>query len=76
MLKKVRLKTTGMTCQGCAEAIRWSLEKEEGAVKAEIDHRSGSGVVTFEPEVVSEIEILRNPIFSGLYTAELGQEEG
>ena len=77
-VRSVRLKITGMTCQGCAEVITWSLEKEEGVVKAEIDYHSRIGVVTFDPQAVSEAEILGNPIFSGLYKAELAEpvEEG
>ncbi len=66
---QLKLKISGMTCSGCAENIRASLEREPGIEDVQINPMTGVGTVTFDPSRVSEERILGSKIFSGQYRA-------
>lgn len=46
---KVTLAITGMTCGGCAVAIKAQLQKTEGVIAAEVSHAKGEAEVTYDP---------------------------
>ncbi len=42
----------GMTCGGCAVAIRTAVEKLDGVVSARADHKAGRATVVYDPHAV------------------------
>lgn len=67
----VTLQIEGMTCDGCAQGIRYALKRQKGIKTIKVDWRRGSGEVTFDTAETSEQDILENPIFAGHYKARL-----
>lgn len=51
------LKVEGMTCSGCENRVKTSVNRLEGVVKASADHKSGDVVVRFDEARVSEDQI-------------------
>lgn len=52
---KVTLKIEGMMCAHCEKHVKDALEKVEGVVSAEANHKKKCAVVTLEKEVNSEL---------------------
>ncbi len=48
--KRVTLKVEGMTCSGCAAAVKMTAEKVDGVKKAEVSYEKGTAEVTYDPE--------------------------
>ncbi len=51
-LQTVTLDLTGMTCQGCADAIHGALARHEGVVRDSVSLADSVATVTFDPEQV------------------------
>lgn len=51
--EKVRMRATGMSCAGCADAIRHALERTPGVLSARVNLAQEEAEVTFMPEQVS-----------------------
>jgi len=48
----------GMACQeGCADKISSNLMERNGVVSADISYKNKSGVITFDPKVITEEEV-------------------
>lgn len=67
----ITLQIEGMTCDGCAQGIRYALKRQKGVKTIKIDWRGGMGEVTFDTADTSEQDILENPVFAGHYKASL-----
>lgn len=48
--KRVTLTVEGMTCGGCAAAVKMAAEKVEGVKSAKVSHEKGTVDVTYDPE--------------------------
>ena len=68
---KAVLQIEGMTCDGCAQAIQYSLKRKKGVKQVKVNWRTGQGEVTFDTEETSELDILENPVFRRHYKASL-----
>ena len=60
---KAVLQIEGMTCDGCAQAIQYSLKRKKRVKQDKVNWRTGQGEVTFDTEETSELDILENPAF-------------
>jgi copper chaperone CopZ len=50
---------SGMTCGGCASAIKTAVKKMDGVTSVEVDHEGGKTSVTFNKEMVTVAEIVK-----------------
>ncbi len=48
-LKVCTLKVSGMTCDGCAAAVKRVAKKVDGVTDADVSYEKGRAVVTFDP---------------------------
>jgi copper chaperone len=48
-MEQLRLRVTGMTCQGCVRSVKRVLEAVPGARSAAVSLESGEAVVEFDP---------------------------
>jgi len=56
-MKRLNLKISGMSCEGCEELIRGILEKQEGVIEARVSHKFDKAVVYFDNSRISERDI-------------------
>lgn len=47
--KACTLKVTGMTCGGCASAVKKAATKVQGVTDATVSYEKGEAVVTYDP---------------------------
>ena len=73
-MKKLVLKISGMTCDGCAAAIKSFLGGVEGIMELDVSYLDKRGVVVYDPEKIKKTDILSSPIFKGTYGAEEVEE--
>lgn len=66
--KKVEIKVDGMTCDGCVNTVKTSLEKVEGVKSATVSLAENSVVVLYDENVTDEAS-LRKTINSTGYKA-------
>ncbi len=52
--KKVEIKVDGMTCNGCVNKVKASLEKTDGVKTAEVSLKSNSAVVLYDDSKTDE----------------------
>ena len=69
--KTVTLKVTGMTCGGCANHISTWLEKLDGVLEHEVKFPGDIATVKYDPDKVSEKEIIAAIEKTGKYKAEV-----
>jgi copper chaperone len=48
--KHVTLKVEGMTCGGCAAAVKMAAEKVDGVKEAKVSHEKGTAEVVYDPD--------------------------
>lgn len=72
--KTVKLKVTGMTCGGCSSRIHTALNKKEGIIKDDVQYPGDLAIVTYDPEKISEEEIIKVIKKCG-FTAEVIKEK-
>jgi copper chaperone CopZ len=48
-LKVCTLKVSGMTCDGCAAAVKRAAKKVAGVTDADVSYEKGRAVVTYDP---------------------------
>jgi len=51
--RKVTLRVTGMTCEGCVRNVTQALEKISGVVSAEVDLAAGRAVITLDSDNIT-----------------------
>ncbi len=56
--RKVTLKVTGMTCEGCVQNVKQALEKVPGVAGAEVDLAAGRAVITLASEAVTTVSLV------------------
>lgn len=56
-LQKTTLTIEGMTCGGCAAAVKLQLERTEGVTACEVSYESTRAEVTYDPEVTAPAKI-------------------
>lgn len=69
--KTITLKVTGMTCAGCANHISTSLEKLDGVLEHEVKFPGDIAIVKYDPDKVSEKEIIATIEKTGKYKVEV-----
>lgn len=55
---RVVIPVEGMTCGGCAVAIKMAVRKLDGVVDAEADHKKGTATVIYEKDTVTVEKIV------------------
>lgn len=63
-----RIKTGGMICRACSEAVEHALLQTRGVIKADVNYWKGISIVEYDPELVSR-EGLEKRINASGYTA-------
>ncbi len=66
-LEVVRLKVEGMTCNGCVQTVRRSMEALPGVKESSVDLASGQAEVTIDPTVV-KVEQIQEAVRSAGYS--------
>lgn len=56
--KKVKIGVTGMTCAACSATVERSLNKREGVDSAVVSLATNEAVVTFDPTLINESELV------------------
>jgi Cu+-exporting ATPase len=56
--KKIKIGVTGMTCAACSSSVERSLIKREGVDTAIVSLATNEAVVTFDPSLVDETELV------------------
>ncbi|RMF55500.1 heavy-metal-associated domain-containing protein [Candidatus Woesearchaeota archaeon] len=51
-LETAYLQIEGMTCKSCALGVEYELKQVNGVVDARVSYKEGTGIVTFNPEIV------------------------
>ena len=51
-LETANLQIEGMTCQSCALGVEYELKQVNGVEDAKVNYQDGTGIVTFDPNVV------------------------
>jgi len=74
--ENLELEITGMTCDHCATSIEKRFDNKEGLVSKEVSYKDGKGNFTYDPNVISETEII-DTINKGNYRVKsvIGQNE-
>ena len=57
-MKKQELIISGMTCAACSGRIERKLGKTEGVTEAVVNLAGEKGTFTFDPDIISETEII------------------
>lgn len=60
-----RYETTGMHCPSCSMLVKMSLTDLDGVSSADVDHRQGLTVVTFDPDKTDDDAIVAEIIKAG-----------
>ncbi len=55
--KKVEIKVDGMTCNGCVNKVKTTLEKADGVKKAEVSLTENSAVVLYDDSKTDEASL-------------------
>ena len=69
-----KLSVDGMTCDGCVNSVKQALEKVDGVQAANVDLKSESAVVMFNPGETT-LESLEEAVASAGYTASTMPED-
>jgi len=74
---QVTLRIKGIHCGACASNIEHALKREEGVLKAKVDHSKGSGLVIYDPSKTSKEQIQDSTIFRepSMFSAELVEQD-
>ncbi|HUU78211.1 MAG TPA: heavy metal translocating P-type ATPase [candidate division Zixibacteria bacterium] len=56
--KTVKIGVTGMTCAACSSAVERALKKRTGVNTAAVSLATNDAVVTFDPNIISEIDLV------------------
>lgn len=69
-----KLSVDGMTCSGCVKSVKSALEKVDGVESAQVDLKSNSAVVAFNPEKTT-LESMEKAVADAGYSAKPQSEE-
>ncbi len=72
--QRIVLQINGMTCEGCAQGITYSLKRLAGVKQVKVDWRTGLAEVAFDPGLTDPQEILAGSAFGGHFSAELSND--
>lgn len=67
-MTRLHLTVSGMDCTGCEQRISTVLTRLDGITLVEVDHRSGSVVVEYDPAAVAEATISERLAVAGYET--------
>ncbi len=70
--QKLNLNILGMSCGHCEKTIQQALEKMDGVMKAEIDHKKEQGIIDFNPHQIHQ-EDIENKIIELGYSIKKGK---
>lgn len=73
-LKTITLPINGMTCPSCSASVERLIDTLEGVESRTISHETDSGVITFDPSVLSESEVI-SKINEGHYKVNIEVED-
>jgi copper chaperone len=68
MMKELKLKIEGMSCDMCVNTIKRLLSELDGIIDVDINLEEGIGIVKYDEEKINEDEILKSEAFE-LYPA-------
>lgn len=71
-MQSLRLKISGMHCEGCATTIKALLEREPGVRMVDVSFKGGRARVLYDPAVVTEEAIVQLIEKSGYSVLERG----
>lgn len=74
-LRKATLKVKGMVCQGCRLTVKNYLESMEGTEKVSVTLSKRQAEVIYNPDKLSENEIVNAKVFRGAYSAKLVEDK-
>jgi copper chaperone CopZ len=57
-MQSVILSIQGMHCGGCAQSIKWLLERQPGVESAEVSFETGEAQVRFDPTRLSTQQLV------------------
>lgn len=69
--KKIKLKISGMSCEGCARTIESLLKREKGVKSVKVDYNKAIGEIVFDESEISVDDILNSRTFRLNYRAEV-----
>jgi periplasmic mercuric ion binding protein len=69
------LKVTGMTCAGCANNLSMTIDGMDGVVDQEVKFPGDIATIKYDPEKISEKEIISSIEESGKYKVTLVTED-
>jgi|GEM_PF-630642 len=69
-----KLSVDGMTCNGCVKSVKSALEKVDGVESAQVDLKSNSAVVAFNPEKTT-LETMEKAVADAGYSAKPQSEK-
>ena len=58
-IKTIRLEVTGMSCQGCVNAVQAAITNTGGVLSGKVSLEERSAEVTYDPSQVSESAIIQ-----------------
>lgn len=70
------LKITGMTCAGCAAAVKMAAKKVDGVSAIEVSYEDGRAIVTFDPAKTSPDAIAKAVTKGSGFKAEVQKPAG
>ena len=74
--KKVEIKVDGMTCNGCVNKVKTSLEKTTGVKSAEVSLKSNSAVVLYDDSKTDESSLKKAINSSGFKAVDANAAAG
>jgi copper chaperone CopZ len=72
---RVEVLVKGMTCAGCASAIKTAVKKLDGVVGIDVDHEGGKATVVYEKEKVTVKKIVETINKTGFKATEPGESK-
>ncbi len=57
-MKYLYLDVSGMICAGCSNAVKTRLVSMEGINDASVDHIAGNAIVTYDPRLRNQFEVI------------------
>lgn len=69
--EKCMLKITGMTCSGCAVAVKMAAKKVDGVADASVSYENGRAEVTYDPTKTTPEKIAKAITDGSGFKAEL-----
>lgn len=64
-LKHIVMPVSGMSCNGCVNAVRMGLEEIEGVISVTVSLEAGQAEITYDPTKTNMAELVAGVIDTG-----------